>query len=421
MSKIICDVCGTSYPDTATQCPICGCVHTAAAQSVSRSTADATEAAEGYTYVKGGRFSKANVRKRNSANGVASANMISDDRVRNQKNKKNDNKGLVITAIVLFLAIIVVLLFITINLLQSGDADGEKDQGKTTNPTVQNEDDDAAVLCENISFDLDEIVFEKAGDTEKLVVLLEPDNCTEVLGEIVSEDEKVVTAELKDGVVRVLAVGPGETQIKLTCGAKTAVCKVKCDFEAEKELVLPDLVELTKKGQQKDIYPSDILRTDIEWSSDDESVATVAYGTVTAVGEGTTVIRAKYKSQIVECEVTCEFSEEADDNNDSNSGNDDVMNGTGGVTEDGGSGGGSYELKNLYSSFNDDVTLNVNDSVPFELRDSNGNRVSGVTWSSSNSDCCTVVDGTITAKAVGEATITASYGGQTYTCKIRVY
>ena len=24
MSKIICDVCGTRYPDTAEQCPICG-------------------------------------------------------------------------------------------------------------------------------------------------------------------------------------------------------------------------------------------------------------------------------------------------------------------------------------------------------------------------------------------------------------
>ena len=31
MSKIICDVCGTSYPDTAEQCPICGCSRDAAA------------------------------------------------------------------------------------------------------------------------------------------------------------------------------------------------------------------------------------------------------------------------------------------------------------------------------------------------------------------------------------------------------
>ena len=24
MNKVICDICGTSYPDTADQCPICG-------------------------------------------------------------------------------------------------------------------------------------------------------------------------------------------------------------------------------------------------------------------------------------------------------------------------------------------------------------------------------------------------------------
>ena len=33
MSKIICDVCGTRYPDSAGQCPICGCSHNPAAQA----------------------------------------------------------------------------------------------------------------------------------------------------------------------------------------------------------------------------------------------------------------------------------------------------------------------------------------------------------------------------------------------------
>ena len=30
MNKIICDICGTSYPDTADCCPICGCSRDAA-------------------------------------------------------------------------------------------------------------------------------------------------------------------------------------------------------------------------------------------------------------------------------------------------------------------------------------------------------------------------------------------------------
>ena len=34
MSKVICDVCGTTYPETAQQCPICGCAKNTTAQTV---------------------------------------------------------------------------------------------------------------------------------------------------------------------------------------------------------------------------------------------------------------------------------------------------------------------------------------------------------------------------------------------------
>ena len=62
MSKIICDVCGTSYPDTANQCPICGNL-----KSDNNTSGGVPSGIEnsGYAYVKGGRFSHANVRKRN--------------------------------------------------------------------------------------------------------------------------------------------------------------------------------------------------------------------------------------------------------------------------------------------------------------------------------------------------------------------
>ena len=64
MSKIVCEVCGTSYPDTTTQCPICGNVKSDA----SAAAFGGATGAEGYTYVKGGRFSHANVKKRNNGN-----------------------------------------------------------------------------------------------------------------------------------------------------------------------------------------------------------------------------------------------------------------------------------------------------------------------------------------------------------------
>ena len=60
MSKIICDICGTSYADTATQCPICGCVRPAEPQPVPEEVNNSSA----YTYVKGGRFSKKKKKKR---------------------------------------------------------------------------------------------------------------------------------------------------------------------------------------------------------------------------------------------------------------------------------------------------------------------------------------------------------------------
>ena len=56
MSKIICDVCGSAYADTADQCPICG-----TAKRDTNATKPESQSEGGYNYVKGGRFSHANV------------------------------------------------------------------------------------------------------------------------------------------------------------------------------------------------------------------------------------------------------------------------------------------------------------------------------------------------------------------------
>ena len=65
MNKIICDVCGTMYPENASQCPICGCAKPANAAVTPEEGTSAENAAGAYVYTKGGRFSKNNVRKRN--------------------------------------------------------------------------------------------------------------------------------------------------------------------------------------------------------------------------------------------------------------------------------------------------------------------------------------------------------------------
>ena len=69
MDKIICDVCGTSYAENTSQCPICGLARPSKPKAAPSAESDSGS----YTYVKGGRFSSGNVRKRNADRGITTS------------------------------------------------------------------------------------------------------------------------------------------------------------------------------------------------------------------------------------------------------------------------------------------------------------------------------------------------------------
>lgn len=142
MSKIICDVCGTSYPETAVQCPICGCVRPGEVKVVTGDTTIPVEekAPAAYTHVKGGRFSKSNVRKRNLDKGVenvkATPPVTNDDDENNdapENNGKNKTDiALTITVIALLLAIVAVVIYIVLRFF----APGFTNKNVETNPST---------------------------------------------------------------------------------------------------------------------------------------------------------------------------------------------------------------------------------------------------------------------------------------------
>ena len=109
MSKINCDVCGTVYPETASQCPICGCVR--AVDSIPSDNLDAQESS--YTYVKGGRFSRSNVRKRNQGKPVVDITSMSEDVPQEPLEEgTRQDRGLLVAVGLLLLAIVVVVIYI---------------------------------------------------------------------------------------------------------------------------------------------------------------------------------------------------------------------------------------------------------------------------------------------------------------------
>jgi hypothetical protein len=419
MSKLICDVCGTSYPETATQCPICGCVRPGDVLTVSGDTADVQDTAEHtYTYVKGGRFSKANVKKRNRGQVVPVKEVKADDRERGQKT----DKILGIVVIVLLLAIVAVTAYIVLQLF--GPAlgfGGAKDtQPPTDAPAVSTtaeptESTEGEIHCQEIILSKREIVFEKAGVKLLLNVSVEPENTTDEI-EFSSEDESIATVTA-DGLVQ--AVGPGETVITAKCGNATATCKVVCQFESA---VSTDPTETTApaedttneefklnskdftlfaKGEKHDLYNGKISDDQITWSTSNEKVATVKNGVVTAVGTGYAVVTAEYKGEKFTCEVRCSekvgaYTGPLEETN----------------TE---SGSGKYELNKDPA----DVTISIQEKFSLCVLDADG-KTMAVTWKVADSAICSVDGNTITGLAPGWTKVTCTYDGETFTCIIRV-
>lgn len=334
MSKIICDVCGTSYPDTATQCPICGCVRTAENKSVSGRSKSSRDSG-GYTYVKGGRYSKTNVRKRNKASGVVSVNVVKDGRNSEKQSDNNGNRGLIATVIILLLAIVAVVLYITVRFFVPALTQQTPTPSIQTDPTETTE---ATVPCEKIELNTFEIILEKADDTFELKAEVTPADTTDEI-EFVSADEKVVTVTADGNQATVKAVAPGKTMIIVKCGDVKASCTVECVSDEEEstdptavsipegavlELNRSDMT-LSRVGETWDLKKGDIPAEAITWTSDNPNIVSVENGVVKAVGSGMTNIHAECNGQKVSCIVRCNFS----------SGVTSVPGSGGGISEDG--------------------------------------------------------------------------------------
>lgn len=434
MSKIICDICGTSYPETAKQCPICGSVRPGDAKSVTNQVNTDGNVSTGYTYVKGGRFSKSNVKKRTRAQSGGVEKVKSTP----QKNSKNEepksNRGLVAIAIVLLLAIIAVVAYIAIRFFAPIS---DPNPSNTTDNLGSNLD----LSCRDITLDTYTVLFEQADAAKLLNVKTTPEKPSEPVT-FSSDNEAVATVTDKG---KITAVAEGTAKITVTCGKVSKECIVTVQFVSEDTTpedttpedttlpptgpgsTAPDGTEelrlnrkdftLTYKGESWVLYDGEIAKNLITWSSDDESVVTFTDGKAVAVGNGTTQIHAEYNGQKVSCIVRCIFKESSG------------IIGSGGVSEDGGGSGsaspdngssssGSYAIY-TYTGKAEDITLKVGESITFALKDSAGNTVNAK-WETSSSSI-SLSGGTVKGiSKTGYAKVIATYDGKGYECIVRV-
>lgn len=451
MNKVICDVCGTTFPETSDKCPICGCAKSPAAQTVTSDDVNApVQNASSYNYVKGGRFSKANVKRNNRERAQQAAHTeerkekaeslqrpeerkekpevqrrpenkpAAPQRRRsesrpNREEPQQSNKGLIAVVIVLLLAIIMVVIYIGVTVFLNGmdsnpNIDGTKPSVEATTDPTDNPDTQT-IPCTDITLGSLMVEFNAENETYLLEVRTTPENTTENIT-FESSDNTVAIVD-QNGLIT--PVNYGQTTIKVTCGQVTKECTVICTFGEPTEsteatqtdpIVPPGFVlelnrkdfTLSKQGEKWSLFKdtASVKASDITWSVDDPAVATVENGVVVGVGKGTTTVTAVFGDQSVTCIVRCTFE----------------------TTTGGGNNTGSISISHT------DVTLKANESFTLILKNTDGSKVQDVEWTASEEGCLQI-DGTrITALTVTEKkviTVTTVHDGVTYSCTIRLY
>ncbi|MBE5943137.1 MAG: hypothetical protein E7264_11460 [Lachnospiraceae bacterium] len=230
--------------------------------------------------------------------------------------------------------------------------------------------------------------------TYKLVATIAPENAT--VQDVTWTSSKPAVATVENGVVTGVSEGTAIIIVKTKDGAKTASCTVTVKDLSVTGVTL-DVTELaldSKTSYQltENILPAEATNKNVTWTSDNEKVATVENGKVSALRAGTATITV--------------------------------------TTEDGG-----FSASCVVTVTGKDVTdvILAKETLSIEV----GNRAyveptvlpanaddTSVTWSSSDDSVVSIdaATGVITANAAGTATITVTTndGGYEATCEVTV-
>jgi len=344
MGKIICDICGTSYPDTAEQCPICGCTREAAAQMLGEDLLldETLEEEKG----KGGHFSskkkkeifdfdEANSQPREQEEEEGSFSEGEDEE--EEEDRPNTFVVILLTVLIAALLIAAGFLFVKFILPNMGDKGEAEAPAQQTQMQTLPGGETGSIPCETLVLSSgNKAVLTQQGGLFLLHVNAIPSDTTDVIT-FASADESVATVS-QDG--RIEAVSEGETVVTITCGTRVIECQVVVQYEQEtvpptegeasqptagtpaegNETVPPTTKapsDIKLKLKKTDIklgvgyefqlvLDCDLEQNQVEWSSEHPYIVSVdESGVVKALKWGTTSVTAKYGDQEVSCIVRC--------------------------------------------------------------------------------------------------------------------
>ena len=326
MSKIICDICGTTYQDTADTCPICGCPRDIAAQLAKEdflledmSGTPAPKRKEIFDY------DEVNL-PASSQNPGQREHLEEEEDV---EEETRQNTGAVILLTVLIVALLAAMGFLYWKFLRPDTPEETQPipvytQAVTEAPTTLPETTELRIPCQSLALSSGNAELSHEGQAFLLNVVRVPEDTTDELT-FFSEDPSIATVDV-DG--RIVAVAQGETVVTILCGDQKLTCPVICAFETDEGETVPEetqettvateetksvTLKLKKSEIRLPVYTyftlvldCDLTAEEVQWSSEHPYIATVdEKGVVTAIKTGVTQINVKYGDQEVSCIVRC--------------------------------------------------------------------------------------------------------------------
>lgn len=355
MSKIICDICGTSYQDTAECCPICGCSRgmdedlTADAFLLEESMENSGETAGKAASKKKQIFDydEVNTSLSQDDSDIEEEELDYDEEEEYEEEPRH-NTLVVILLTVLIAALLLAAGFIFVRYFLPNMGADEETVPETTLAHVEDTTatTELRIPCETLILN-SALKAELTGEgfSHLINVMPSPKDTTDQLM-FTSEDPSIATVS-EDG--KITAVAEGETIVTISCGDVQMMVSVICDFTPETEPPTEETAEATEEAPAeetsgdaveeteaeaendgtKEVDSSIVLKLkksdislgayyqfrleldcdldpkDVEWSSEHPYVASVnEEGVVTALMKGAvTDIIVKYGDQEVRCKV----------------------------------------------------------------------------------------------------------------------
>lgn len=207
----------------------------------------------------------------------------------------------------------------TTNIIVTTDDGGKKATcSVTVLPNEEPEPEPEVIPVENVVLNQNSVTL-NIGETTTLKATITPDNATNKNVTWTSDNEDI--ASVNNGIVT--AIGPGKTTITVTTqdGQKTAECTITV-IEPEPEEIHVEKVDLNMQNISLEIgetatlvaviTPNDATNKNVTWTSEDENIASVNNGIVTAIGPGETTITVTTEDgeKTATCKITVTEEEE---------------------------------------------------------------------------------------------------------------